>query len=689
MKRKQLLAMQREYEASKTMKEGYLHLLWEPILKEYALDRFHDVVDLVTERQASSTLDDSATGEAELIAAQLRAPEGRVNLLNLTVRQMSARATVRNPAFTVKSKKIWDEPFAPLLQQALSQLQGRMGWKDEFRACETYALLTGTGVIQVGFGSEYVYEQEAWSTDVPRGMRDYVEREMPTGPTTEAGFVRVRPGEPNLRHVPSTDLFFNLGVQREHDLKRIYHRHSRYVVDILRDARFPAAARREVWGRMQEWRNGRTWRYPDEVLQEETLKGETVQCFDVSSRQFCVFMDGMEQPLLDWTPFTLPIANPYHFLRPIPHPEFVWGIPYALSLLEQADAINYMRRILIDRIARDGKVINLIDTRDQGEDFADLLNAMPHGSYVGYENLLSLQGQSPVMPIRFDSAEANVLKLMQLFENDFERMSTLSSPSRNTQSRGGKQTATEVQTRQESEGLTVRDFVEKSEDNHERVAADVLKVLVAKWPEKKLIKVTGPDEGLYFWVEIERARLLSEWDLEVVAGSSQKENELVMRQQWSEALPRFLELMNWMVFDEQRTAQGLPPLPVNLREALRYTAELYDPMLAARLLRPEDTAQTVIRLMSQHNIHPLGMSPQLASQVVAQLRRPLGYDAVHGDPAALPGLPVPTPGTSLPPGQGGGGGGFESGFREGGVGNPGAFLGAGTETGRGLSETAA
>lgn len=616
MKREALARLQSEYLQAIGEKKRKLEGDWQSILDEYRMKDFRQIVEYIrTYREVNRDT---------VLAAQ-----GRVAALNLLCRKMMALGNLQNPEFRIDNENPWDEPISAVLEQAFRGMQGAMGWMDTMDPLNMEAVLLGTGIVKIGVDSEYVYGEAAWAGEVATGAQRAGEREResrlgveahtPLGPSTETGNAFVKEGQPSVIHVSSWDIAFNPGAERMAQVRQIYHRQMRPVRDVLQDTRYDVRARRQIWDRQLYSLPEERSRAGGKTTDWDEYEVECVECFDVPSRHYCVFVPGLEeQPLRDWTELRIPLRMPYRFYCPIPDPEWIWGIPYALLILGQAQAMNRMRALLIDQIGRDGKVINLYDPElISDEDFVGRMNRAKDGEWVPAPGMNNAQTEF-WRQVTCGGARPEVLKLMGILERDMNWMSGLTDAARN-ESQNGDQTATEVQFRAQQQGLTIEEFVMRFETFQEKVAGDVCMVMLSTWNQEKVVKVVGPNPNVFFWVPVERNRVLGNFRLTIVAGSSVKQDKAVVRKQWIELLPRIGELVQQIQNEQMISQQSGQPGPVNWTAVLRYTVELFDPTLGDRILNTRDTAGLLMRLVQQHGMQPVDVSPALAQMVEASL----------------------------------------------------------------------
>lgn len=629
--------LQEEFRASREEKIRRYHGVWRPILDEYGLRNFGDVWNHVTHYKAAD--------DGTHLAGQ-----GRIGSLNVLVRKMAGLVSLRDPEFLVKSGNPWNDAVATVLEHAFEQNRRAVGWNRQGKKIVLESCLFGTGLAKVGYGSEFMYDEPAWSAAVPQAAKKLMsdrDKAMPYGLSTESTNFRVQEGMPMMVHVPTQDVFYNLGVRREEDIRRIYHRVRRPLTDVLHDSRYNNKAKGEVtltrWGDVDGG-----WLYLDTYDQDTTFV-ECIECVDLPSRQYCVFMEHASTALRSWTPFPFPIQNPFKRLVPIPHPNDVWGIPYALLILGQAQAMNRLRGVIIEAISRDGKKIFIGNPDGLDEEERRRVELAKDGEFVWIKGFNPEQG-SPFFPMEFGGARPEVLELVRFVERDQAWVSGLTDAARNDTS-GTDETATAVAQRAEQQGLTVDEFVQENEEFQQELAVDMMKIMMSRWDSKKLIRVIGPDPNMYLWTTVELERILGTFTLEVVAGSSMKRDRATERKQFLELMPRLAELDDRIKADLQMQMQTGQPGFINWYEVARQMLDMFDTTLARKILRADNMVMLAMRLMDEHQESPLYMSPELERQVTAMaMRRKMGGMTDLSGQEGLAGMGVAQAGTPTGPG---------------------------------------
>ena len=635
MKLDQLRFLQEEYRYTVDRDIEDYHQKWYAIFHEYGMRSFQEVFDFVSENMADPD--------------QFFANDSSRGSLHIICRKLNTLTTLKNARFSISAKKPIDEPFARLGETVLDRERRRMQWQRRMRTIGLWTTLTGTGCAKLGIDSVYQYGEPAYSDKIPRKSDYYDEyKDQPYGELTEYTDPSIRVGEVNMIHIPTTNVFANPEATTRDTVTRWYIRYHRPLIDALRDYRYDPRARNFLRGMSTNDARYSVWL--DERDDEERLWArycEVVECFDLSSRQVCVFTEYGNVPLIDWHRFRLDVFCPLHLFTPIDHPTNWRGMPYALLIYNQHKSINQLRALLKAKIGADGKTVYAYDPDQFTEEQITPMRKARDGEWVAIEGISSLlkNGEEFFKVIEFGKPNPEILRMMQMYENDLQFMSGMDEPTRGIEL-GDSKTATEVSIRQQQQGLTISDYVSRNEEFQEEVASDILRLIIQNWDQQKLVKVCGSDENSYFWVNIERERMRTDFDLEVVAGSTERMDKATYNRQYNEMVDRLVALANGALQESQLVTQGAAqPTGLQWQELMRQTADNFDPSLGTRILNRRDPFTLMLDLIQQHNIWPVKMSADIEQRLIAALSSPpppMGQPGMQPD--AMPPNVVPMPG---------------------------------------------
>lgn len=620
MKTAQLDALRADFDASYEHKINTLHRVWRQIMAEYKMDNFWQVWSYVY---------DNTDMDAEMSTAL--ESDGRVGILNVLCRKASALLNMRNPTFLVEESQPDNEAIAWLLESAIEDLQRLVRMSDKGKEVVLEAMLGGTGPVKLGYTSEYVYGRTPWAGKVSSAAVDTRDdTKIPYGPSTEYGDPTIVMGNPNIIVPRPQQVFFDAGARTMKEVRLIHYVFERPVIDIYRDERY-SSARNKVWGTVPSNADEAIYQSLDLDHSYYHRKARLVETFNVMSRQYCVwpFERAVDQALIDWTDFELDIHNPYHFWTPIPDPEGIWGIPFAFLLLPQCRAVNQIRAKILDSIARDSKKIHFYDSQYFREPEMEQIAAAKDNESLAIE-WPATDGDSienHMATKEFGGINPEVMNLKNEFHNDVNFMSQLTAATRGDANPGADQTATEVAVRQEQQAVLLDDMRLDYESFLERVVGDLSRLMLQFWPAQKMLKIVGDDPRVFFWIPLERDRLLgSEFNLKIVVGSTEKVDKVTYRRQWNETLDRIVPLAAKVEEEAMRqiaAQQGQPQFqsPVNWEEILRITVEQFDPSLARKILHRRDPVEIMLRLIEQHGMMPERASRDLIQRAIARYQQ--------------------------------------------------------------------
>lgn len=619
MKKEQYNLLLEEYKYSRKQVATDLQSKWKDIFDEYGMRSFYEIDSWVTNYLSSEDFrlsHDASRGSLHVLCRKL------LTLTSLT------RAD-----FSVRSKIPRDEDVAWILDHALRYEVARVGWSKTMRRNGLWAILTGTGIVKLGTDSVFQYDSAAYSGAIPRNANNTGRiKDMPYGGMTEYTSPFVKPGEVNMVHIPTTNVFSNPGATVFETITRLYVRHPRPLIDALRDSRYDTRARGQITTTTPELDEYDIWLDSiDTDARQFTQYCEPVEVIDLASRQVCVINEGCDKPLIDWQPMPLNVHNPYKFFTPIESTGTWRGHPYALTIFNQCRAINQLRALLKSKISRDGKTINLYDSDEIDDERLGVLRSTKDGEYFGIPGLgdLLASGKTVIQPLEFGGPNAEILNLINTFENDLQFMSGLDEPTRNM-SGGDKKSATEVQVRQAQQNLTIEDYTARNEEFQEDVASDYMRIICQKWPVEKTVRVTGPNPYSYFWVPVRKEMLEGhEFTLEVVAGSTQKQDKVTYRRQLVEMIDRIVPIAQQAAIEAKMKAAGEPTSGLNWEEIIRLLVDAYEPALSNRILGTEDPVQRMIQLAESHGLMPTG---SISADMVEALEQKMSeaYQSKYG-----------------------------------------------------------
>ncbi len=623
--------LQEKFRIAVEFKTQHIHRHLRELFQEYRGNNLLALAD-----QLADTIDERTV---EFDAAIKN--DGRIPILNVLVRKCGALLTSRRPDMTVINRSPRDEAIADLVGRKNEQRLDEIKFDRTIKRITLLALLSGTGVAKVGYGSTHVYGQTDWADKIPRGS-EYADNQdlnvIPYGTRTEYTNVMNKPDGPLVIPVPITDIFFDSGTRSlfPEGPAYIFHRTTRRLGDVVRDSRYSNEFKKQVSGneeftdQMESTYLTQEWNHQEEAEQSVDM----IECFSASSRQFCIFSYDCSAFAVEWTDIGLDIANPYHFFQPIPDPESPYGIPYAGLIVPSAKACNHTRQVHMAKLDRDGKTVNLYDsTILQDQAIVMDLQKAEDGAYIGIPGLSNMEQGRLLQQLTFGGTSPELLQNINMHQQDANWASQLTDAARNAMQ--GDQTATEAQLRQEQQNVSIEDMRFWQEEFIEDIGKDLLKIELQYWGPEEIIKVTGNDPRIYFYIKVERERVRKDFTLKVLIGSSDAAKSIVSVQQAKEIIQVVADLNMQYTQERMMSMQGVPPGVFNYPEAMRWVLELADRRAADRILRRQDPMELMARLLQQHNMAPIpqGVSPMLEQLILSQARQRLLVDEGILNPA--------------------------------------------------------
>ena len=604
------------------------HSLWRTILDEYCMRNYNTLMT------AFSPIADMAT-------ADFMASNSRVPYINLYVRKMLGMVASRNNEYILDPRRPDQEVISSVLEFAFDGVVSTIDLENKLVETALWSLMLGTGIAKIGYASELVYGQEAWSSKKPVGNVQQHDADMPYRPTTERTATESA-GNPIVKVIPTFDYFKDPGSRNDEELRREYVRYRRLLLDAQMDERYSRQGRENLVGFKlpdneylgDDWASDNT-----ATAQDDALYCYVWEIIDIPSGMWCVVGENGDVPLIDWTPLSLPkgMNSPYMKCRLIPNLNSFFGISYAALMLPAAISMNVVKAQTISQISRDGKKVLLFDPNvvQDSDKFGADLKAARHMSQVAFPGL----GDSPKNPwaiLDYGGVNPELVRLQTMYQNDLATISQLTDQSRNVS--GSEQTATEANIRNTQQQISVSDLKASFYNFHTSIARAICRIMLREWPQSKLIKVMGADPRVYFWYDLDREKVSDDFDIRIVMGMSDQTDRVLMRRQLAELTPQLMQIgdrinqdraMQMQAAQPQQPPQpGQPPAPpqapalpstVNWEGLMELLLDQYDPKFKNKILRKKDPLQMVFDLVQTKGIQNVQMSPMLQQQVTAML----------------------------------------------------------------------
>lgn len=585
------------------------HALWTSILDEFCMRNYNSMFSAFAPMADNAQMSDFMSAN------------GRVPYINLYVRKMLGMVASRNNEYLLDPRRPDQEVIASVLEFAFDGVVGKIGLEDKMIEVCQWALLLGTGIGKVGFASELVYGEEAWSDRIV-GKDDLPEEsaDSPYRASTERS-PEIMQGNPTLRPVPTFDYFKDPGSRNDEELRREYVRYRRQLMDVRMDVRYKASARANVNGFKipdNEYL-GDDWNIDISANQDDTLYCYVWEVVDIPSGMWCVIPEDGDEALIDWTPLRLPsgMKSPYVKCRLIESVASFWGISYAALMLPSAMSLNIAKAQTLNQIARDGKKVLLYNPNasDSADTFRSQLQRAKNMEPVPM-NGLGEQPGTPYAVLDYGGVNPELVRLTTMYSNDLSVISQLTDQTRNMAS--GEQTATEANIRNSQQQISVSDLRASFHNFHLEVASAICRIMLKEWPQSKLIKVMGADPRVFFWLELDKDKVSEDFDIKIVMGTSEQSDRVLMRRQLAELTPQLMQIGDRIAMQQQMQAQNPNAItPINWEGMMELLLDQYDPKFKNKILRRKDPMQIVMDLVQTKGMQNIQMSPLLMQQVQA------------------------------------------------------------------------
>lgn len=416
------------------------------------------------------------------------------------VRSLIPRIYFRDPTVTVTAQHPDYEWNARVVESVANYLIRELSLKQQLKLACLDAVLCGTGVIKLGFDSEFGYLPA--QTVLPDG-ETVTQVHRREGRRIEYS-VNVKPGMPWALRVPPTDIIVPWGYSTPESLPWVCHVIVRPLDDVKGDPKYENTS--DLKGSM----------YPDKGGYSPFVKRPEGEEFcllyeirDVKEKEIIVLSEG--KVLLKAEDVLQIEGLPYEFIIFNPDPDHFWGIPDVRIMEPQQKELNENRTQT--SLHRRAAVLKLLYSEGalEKEDLDKLLGNEPLAAIKVKSDVPLSQVVLPFQPhippdLWRDAHEvmADMREEVGFSRNQAGEFAGMMTP----------RTATEV--------ATVREASEIRADERRDIIADTLVSIVRKWNQfvfkfwdaERVTKIVGPD-GVQHWIRYTGADLVGEYALTV------------------------------------------------------------------------------------------------------------------------------------------------------------------------------
>lgn len=436
-----------------------------------------------------------------------------VNMVFSTVNVIAPSIAVNYPKITVNAVNPDNAANAVITEAVVNYWWRFKDISSEFRRAVKDFIIVGHGWIKVGY--RFV-EENVVGTDTD-----------PSDPSVEGGEESsqtvILEDSPFAERVSPFDVFIDPDATSMKDARWVAQRVRRPIRDVKSDKRYNRAARDEI----QAVVNGKYSDDPSRKKINDKSVGyaEVWEFYDIANRSMCVFAEGGDKFLI------APMRMPYSFGQP-----FVmirnYDVPdcfYPIGDLEQIEPMQH----------------ELNETRTQMMNHRKRYARKWLYKESAFDSMgrsaLQSQEDNVMVPVISDEPLGNVIQPMPAVINppEFYNQSELITSDINQISgvteiqRGGspeiRRTATEVSLIQDAGNARTADKLAIVEKSISEVGRRMVALARQFMTGEQVARVMGKD-GEPAWVTFDRDYLQGDFDFEVVAGSTQPQNESFRRQ---------------------------------------------------------------------------------------------------------------------------------------------------------------
>ena len=504
-----------------------------------------------------------------------------VNKIFSYVRSLQPRIYFRKPMVTITPKRPEMAMGAKILEAVDNYLINELMLKNPLKDTSLFGILCGTGVLKLGFDSEFGYA----STQVLGADGETLTQVGKDGHKIEYN-TNIKPGMPWADSASPLDIFTPWGIRDVASLPWVAHAILRPIEDIKSDPKYRNV--KDLKGGFE--RHGVTSSYREMLrrtgqnISNELNLGLLWEIRDWKRREIVVISEGN---VLLREPDELQIEGlPYEFLIFNRDPEHFWGIADVEQIVRQQLEYNSVRTTINKHVRL--SVLKFLVGRG-------LLKKEELDKFLS-------EDVGPAIEVNSDSPGSAIVQLaphvppdlynhLRQIDQDFSDTLGFNENTGGSFAQGTPPTALEVSTA--NMGVTLRS------DERRDMMADMLVNVLRKWNQfifkfwkgEKVIKIAGPMGGAQ-WVSFTGSDIVGEYAINIEAESGQPITRDIRSKQAS-AL--------WGMFRNDPMVDQM-----QLRRIILSQFEWIDPSWG--MILPPDQA-----MLQAAQMQPLGLNPASGS----------------------------------------------------------------------------
>jgi hypothetical protein len=435
-----------------------------------------------------------------------------VNIAFATVNIIAPNISVNFPKIAVNAVKPENAANAVIAEAVVNYWWKHRDIRTEFRRAVKDSLICGHGWIKSGY--RFV-EEEAVGQETE--VSDPVEGGEMTSTTI------ILEDSPFAERVSPMDVFVDPDATSMRDIKWIAQRIRRPIHDVKHDKRYTKVARDEVQVMAVS-------RYADDPSRKKINDknegyAEIFEFYDVAAKSMSVFCEGAENFLVKPIPMPYSFGQPFVMLRNYDVPDHFYPIGDLESIEPLQKELNetrtqmmnhrkkYSRKYLYKESAFDNMGRQALESDDDNVMVPVISDEALSGVVANFPALIN--------PPDFYDQTSTIIA-------DIDRVSGVSEIQRGGTSEI-RRTATESALVQDASNARTADKLAMVEQAISEVGRRMVALAQQYMSGEQVARITGKD-GEPVWVQFDRDYLEGDFDFEVVAGSTQPNNESFRRQ---------------------------------------------------------------------------------------------------------------------------------------------------------------
>ncbi len=432
-----------------------------------------------------------------------------INLVFAMARSLVPRIYFRNPRVVVTPTKPGFYWHAKVLERVDNWLIREMRVKKALKKVALDTFLYGTGIVKLGFDSEYGFSLEDVSETGGLPSDD-----MDTENLTEYD-VNIKPGMPWVKRIAPDTFVVPWGTEDLDDVPWVAHKIVRLLEDVKNDPRYENT--KDLGGTLSHKplpREERTLYDQDERSAADTYVA-LWEIHDVKRHRVYVVAENYDKYLRN-VPDDLSIEGlPYEAVTFNPDSDFFWGVPDALIIEPQQLEMNHARKMqalherfsLVKLLAQRGAIKDeeldkLVDPN--ADPLAVVFTEVrPNEAFAPFQAHIPPDYTLYIRELRQDVREQVGFSRNQMGEFD---VST-------------RRTATEAAIVEQAASIRVDERRDALADMLENIIRKVNQMIFTFWSDDRVVDIAGPD-GRVYWVQFTGEEIRGEYTYKIDPESS-------------------------------------------------------------------------------------------------------------------------------------------------------------------------